>query len=406
MNLSISDFDYPLPEARIARFPLAERDASKLLLYKDGTIGETAFRCLGENLPGGACLVFNDTKVVRARLRFEAENGKPVEVFCLEPLSPPEHQTSFSQTESVVWHCLIGNNRALKSGLLRRTFDTPRGPVTLRAERLERDGDAFAVRFEWSPDDLAFGEVLALAGVIPLPPYLNRESTPADHERYQTVYAQHQGSVAAPTAGLHFTERVLEDLSARGIRQTFVTLHVGAGTFKPVKTDNLAEHEMHTESVFVTRDTLQALLETVEKGAPVIPVGTTSLRTLESLYWHGAGLLAGTPFSGNLSVKQWTPYEMAGPLPTAAQSLAASLEALDTHGLQVLEGHTQLLIAPGYTFQLAKGLITNFHQPKSTLILLVAALIGDDWRKVYQYALDHDFRFLSYGDSSLLMGNL
>jgi S-adenosylmethionine:tRNA ribosyltransferase-isomerase len=303
----------------------------------------------------------------------------------------------------VEWLCLVGNNRAWKSGVLELHVDSPQGPIALRAERLERRGDSFVVRFDWSPSDSAFGEVLASAGVIPLPPYLDRESTEADRERYQTVYARHEGSVAAPTAGLHFTDRVFADLAARGVQRSYVTLHVGAGTFKPVKSDTLDGHDMHTESIFVSRQTLLALQATLQQGAPVIAVGTTSLRTLESLYWHGAALLAGQTFDGRLSVSQWQPYETPGPLPTAAESIAATLGALEAKSLDALEGHTQILLAPGYAFRMADGLITNFHQPKSTLILLVAALIGDDWRRVYDHALENGFRFLSYGDSSLLL---
>jgi S-adenosylmethionine:tRNA ribosyltransferase-isomerase len=402
-ELDIQDFDYLLPEERIARFPLEERDSAKLLVYRRGEIATDTFRHLGEQLPEGAHLVFNDTRVVHARLRFRTESDKPIEVFCLEPLSPDEHQRNLSHGTGVEWLCLIGNNRAWKSGPLTLRVDSPQGQWALQVERLERRGDAFAVRFEWSPGDKAFGEVLALAGVIPLPPYLNRESTAADHERYQTVYARHEGSVAAPTAGLHFTERVFADLDARGIQRSEVTLHVGAGTFKPVKSETLEGHEMHTESLLVPRQALLALRSTLEKGAPVIAVGTTSLRTLESVYWFGAALHQGRPFEGHLSVSQWQPYETLGPLPSARESLTAILDALDARGLDALEGHTQILLAPGYTFRLADGLITNFHQPKSTLILLVAALIGEDWRRVYGYALDNGFRFLSYGDSSLLL---
>ena len=301
------------------------------------------------------------------------------------------------------WKCLIGGNRKWKSGVIDLDIDTPSGSVRLRAERIERLEDAFSVAFSWDNDQLSFGELLAAGGIIPLPPYLNRASEESDEDRYQTVYAKPEGSVAAPTAGLHFTEEVLASLREKQVGQQYVTLHVGAGTFKPVKADHLGDHEMHQESIFVERSVVEQLLSTVNEGAPIIPVGTTSLRTLESLYWFGVGLCRGEhQDSDHLSVKQWDPYRHDGSLPSAAESLNALHEWMLRKNREIVEGQTQLLIAPGYPSRLISGLITNFHQPRSTLLLLVAALIGEDWKRVYDYAMENDFRFLSYGDSSLL----
>ncbi|HQU60976.1 MAG TPA: S-adenosylmethionine:tRNA ribosyltransferase-isomerase [Saprospiraceae bacterium] len=403
----------------MARFPLEQRDASKLLLYKGGQLGHTGFRELHHHLPEGALLLFNDTKVIHARLHFELPNGAALEILCLEPLAPAEYQLNFSHSGPVRWKCLVGGNRKWKDGAVKKEIDTPQGKVLLEATRLGRSADAFDIQFEWDAPTLSFGELLALAGIIPLPPYLKRDNVPSDEERYQTVYAREQGSVAAPTAGLHFTEAVFRDLDDKGIQRAFTTLHVGAGTFKPVKAETMAGHHMHEESLFVQRNTLQLILEAVEAGRPIIPVGTTSLRVLESLFWGGAWIRSGKTESGRgkgavhsdipfptshlaLRVSQWAPYEAQAQL-SSAEALRALLDAMDANGQEALEGHTQLLIAPGYTFRLASGLITNFHQPRSTLLLLIAAMVGDNWRRIYQYALDNDFRFLSYGDSSLLL---
>jgi S-adenosylmethionine:tRNA ribosyltransferase-isomerase len=303
----------------------------------------------------------------------------------------------------VQWKCLIGGNRKWKSGEIALSIESPQGPIQLQARRLARLEDAFSVEFEWDQTQLSFGEILAYGGIIPLPPYLNRKSEQADKDRYQTIYAEPEGSVAAPTAGLHFTDAVFADLDQKQIQRAFVTLHVGAGTFKPVKADTLSGHEMHQESLFVQRSLVQLLVDTLAKSNPIIPVGTTSLRTLESLYWLGVRLLRQPGEKiGPLLVGQWFPYEQATPLPSALEALTKLGQWMDKEGMTQLEGQTQLLIAPGYESQLIDAIITNFHQPRSTLLLLVAALIGDDWEKVYEFALAHDFRFLSYGDSSLL----
>ena len=401
-NIAIQDYDYPLPDERIAKFPLPDRDASKLLIYRKGHISETVFRNIASELPQGAVLLFNDSRVIHARLRFTTPAGKAVEIFCLEPAAPAEYQMSLSSRQPVIWHCLVGNNRQWKSGALELMFSTPAGPVALTAERLEHREGAFEIRFSWhSPAQLSFGEVLAAAGALPLPPYLHRDSEPDDEERYQTIYARQEGSVAAPTAGLHFTERVFEDLDKRGIERLFVTLHVGAGTFKPVKSETIGDHHMHEETVIVNRDAIARIAEALEQGRPVIPVGTTSMRVLESLYWHG--LTTVEQNAGALHLRQWTPYETQENELPAVEVLRLLIARLDQAGQSFVEGQTQLLIAPGYQFRIAGGLMTNFHQPRSTLLLLIAAWTGQDWRRMYEYALDNDFRFLSYGDGSLLL---
>ena len=400
-EININDFSYELPEHRIAKFPLEQRDASKLLVYKDGNLNHTVFRNLPEQLPTGSLLLFNDTKVIHARLYFTLPNGKRLEILCLEPLQPAEYQQNFSHTQSVRWKCLVGGNRKWKSGQIEKTFSTPHGDVTLTATRLGRTADAFEIQFDWNAPKLAFGELLAAAGIIPLPPYLNRETQAEDEDRYQTVYAREKGSVAAPTAGLHFTDQVFQDLDAKGIQRAFVTLHVGAGTFKPVSADALGEHEMHEESIYLQRDTLHTLYTAVAENRPIIPVGTTSLRLLESLYWHASQIQQGTAQT-HIDVPQWIPYQNL-PRISAAEALQTLLQHMDRRQTNELQGYTQLIIAPSYTFGIAKGIITNFHQPRSTLLLLIAALIGQDWRRVYDFALQHNFRFLSYGDSSLLL---
>lgn len=400
-DIRIEDYNYSLPEDRIAKFPLAERDQSKLLSYKNGEISHTVFRNLQEQLPEGALLVFNDTKVIHARLHFTLENGAQIEILCLEPLLPHDYQQNFSSTKPVRWKCLIGNNRKWKSGEVTRVIGRWGDRVIMAATRIQQLEDAFEVEFSWDDSNLAFGEVLANAGIIPLPPYLNRENAALDEERYQTIYAREQGSVAAPTAGLHFTDAVFKDLEQKNIERLFVTLHVGAGTFKPVKAETMAAHHMHEESIFIQKATIEKLLYAKQNGQPIIPVGTTSLRTLESLYWYGVQLLH--HHDAIFNILQWFPYEIDIYEINTEPTLQAILNYLDLNQKDTLEGYTQLLIAPGYQMRVADGLITNFHQPKSTLLLLVAALVGEDWRRIYDYALENDFRFLSYGDGSLLL---
>jgi S-adenosylmethionine:tRNA ribosyltransferase-isomerase len=400
-DISISDFTYQLPESAIAFYPLAERDASRLLVYRGGAIGETTYREIAAALPEESLLVFNNTRVVEARLVFRKPSGGKVEIFCLEP--PPEcggMAAAMAQAGAVRWKCLIGGASKWKAGqvLVKRI-----GEVELEARYLEKENDSFLIQFSWRPVDLSFAELLHRAGGIPLPPYIHRPPEDSDSERYQTIYAQLEGSVAAPTAGLHFTNRVFGSLKDKGIDQLFVTLHVGAGTFLPVKSATLGEHNMHTEFIAVKRETLEGIRQAGITDKRVIAVGTTSARTIESLYWLGVKALR-EPEVGltELVVNQWDAYEQNAGVGTDA-ALKALHQWMDRRDTAELITTTQLLITPGYQWRLAAGLITNFHQPGSTLLLLVASLIGEDWKRVYQYALEHDFRFLSYGDGCLLL---
>ena len=395
-DIHISDYDYPLPNERIAKFPLPQRDHSKLLISHNGQIQESQFFHLPEFLDPETLLVFNDTKVIHARLFFQKPTGSVIEVFCLEPWHTPITQ-AFEATERCQWLCFIGNNKKWKSEPLAHTLTVNGQPCTLTAERQESVGNAWVVTFHWT-GGYDFATLLEQVGVIPLPPYLHREAESSDNERYQTVYALHQGSVAAPTAGLHFTESVFNELRDKGITTEFITLDVGAGTFKPVNTATIGEHQMHTEKIHITRSNIQRLIQ--QFGKPIIPVGTTTVRTLESVYWFGVKLNL-DPTLQQMEVEQWDPYELSDKKTTPLQSYQAVLQWMERNGIELLEGDTRLLIAPGYTYQIITGLITNFHQPKSTLLLLVSALVGNHWKACYQYALDHDFRFLSYGDSCL-----
>lgn len=409
-HIRISDFNYPLPDERIAKFPLAERDSSKLLVYNHGEVSETEFRRLPSLLPKGALMVFNNTKVIRARLHFRKETGSLIEIFCLEPLEPAEYQQNFATCGSVEWTCMIGNLKRWKTGVLSRPLQVDGKEVTLQAERVTdsvgSDGTHHHVRFSWSDASLTFSEVLEAVGELPIPPYLNRETQESDLRTYQTVYSKVKGSVAAPTAGLHFTERVLADLDAAGIDREELTLHVGAGTFKPVKSEDIGGHEMHSEYIVVRRQTLEKLLR---HGGHAIAVGTTSVRTLESLYYIGRKLETCPEASEeDLHVNQWEPY--ASEEPQGAEGDARTMrylqhivEYLDRNHLEALHTSTQIIIAPGYHYHIVRWMVTNFHQPQSTLLLLVSAFVNGDWRKIYDYALAHDFRFLSYGDSSLLI---
>jgi S-adenosylmethionine:tRNA ribosyltransferase-isomerase len=400
-DISIADYTYELPASFIADYPLAERDASKLLVYRDGVISETVYRDIAGQLPQGALLVFNNTRVVEARILFQKATGASIEIFCLEP--PTDYggmAAAMSQTGRVRWKCLIGGVSKWKPGqVLTKAMEG----IDLEARYIEKLTDSFLVELSWRPAELSFAELLHRAGLIPLPPYIHRLPDASDSERYQTVYARHDGSVAAPTAGLHFTEAIFESLEARHIGRAFVTLHVGAGTFLPVKASTLERHTMHTEFIAVTRETIRELMEAGAGVHPVIPVGTTSARTLESLYWLGVKAHRDPGIGpADLVVRQWDAYEEANGVEAEA-ALTALLGWIDRQGLEQLITTTQLLITPGYHWRIAKGLITNFHQPESTLLLLVASLIGEDWRKMYTYALDNGFRFLSYGDGCLLL---
>ena len=397
-DIAIADYDYPLPDDRIAKFPLAQRDQSKLLVYRGGDISETQFSHLPEQLPQGAMLLFNNTKVIHARLFFRKPTGSVIEVFCLEPWQQPV-ASAFEERQRCTWLCFIGNNKKWKEGPLTREFNIHNSTFKILASRRQAVGNAWIVDFEWT-GGISFAEVIEQAGVIPLPPYLHREAEESDKERYQTVYARHEGSVAAPTAGLHFTDALLQRLRSEGFATEYLTLHVGAGTFKPVSTDTIGEHEMHVEQVHVTRQNIDHLLAHI--GKPLIPVGTTTVRTLESLYWFGVKLAA-APNLEAMHILQWDPYTLNADGIDAATALQNVADWMTRQQTDHLYGDTQLLIAPGYRYRIISGLITNFHQPRSTLLLLVSALVGDDWKRCYQYALDHAFRFLSYGDSCLFL---
>ena len=406
-QLSIHDFTYPLPPERIAPEPLPDRSASRLLVSRGGIITDQHFRDLSGELPAGSLLVFNDTRVVRARLLARRPTGGHVELFCLEPVAPHRSlELALQQTGHCTWRCLVGNGRRWKEGPVTLKFTTAEGQAaTLHAERQTQEAGTALIDFHWEPAALPFAEVLRAAGHLPLPPYIARPDTATDAVRYQTVYAAAEGAVAAPTAGLHFTPEILAELQVKDFSVGHITLHVGAGTFQPVKADHMAGHPMHTEPILVTAALLRQLL--AHRPRPVLAVGTTSLRTLETLYWLGVGLLqnpeSNTPYA--LLVTQWQPYEQADAAASISPeaALAALLQHLEVLGTDTLEASTRLLIAPGYRFRLIDGLITNFHQPESTLLLLVAALLGPGWRAVYDHALAHDYRFLSYGDSSLLL---
>ncbi len=401
-HIQIKDFNYNLPDERIAKFPLAKRDNSKLLLYRHGEVTEDVFHNIAQYLPKGALMVFNNTKVIQARLHFRKETGALIEVFLLEPYMPADYEQMFQTTGHCSWLCMIGNLKKWKEGTLKRTFDVKGKEVTLVAERKEDVHKSYRVDFSWDASDVSWAELLDAVGELPIPPYLNRETQESDKTTYQTVYSKIKGSVAAPTAGLHFTPEVLADIDRHGIDREELTLHVGAGTFKPVKSEEIQDHEMHTEYICVHRQTLEKL---IRHEAKAIAVGTTSVRTLESLYYIGVKLEKTLDLSEEeLHVCQWEPYENAVAKPiTPLKAIENILAYLDKHGLSALHASTQIIIAPGYEYNIVKMLVTNFHQPQSTLLLLVSAFVHGDWHKIYDYALAHDFRFLSYGDSSLLI---
>ena len=396
-DINMADYDYNLPNERIAQYPKEKRDESLLLFYNKGDISKHCFKDIGEFIPAKSLLVFNNTKVIRARLLFKKDSGANIEIFCLEPLSPSNYEVSFSSTGSVEWKCIAGNLKKWKSGPLSMTLAND---VVLTAEKISRENESIRVRFSWTPSHFSFGEVLEMAGHIPLPPYIKREDTHEDVNRYQTVYSKIDGSVAAPTAGLHFTENVFEDLNNRGIKRTEVTLHVGAGTFKPIKGDSIEEHEMHTEFYTVKREVIEQLLD--NKGI-IIAVGTTSVRTIESIYWLGVKIRKNPHIEDKyLFTDQWEPYG-SDEKSSMQESFESILKYLDDNDEQSIQASTKIIIVPGYNFRVIDGLITNFHQPRSSLLLLLAAWVGDEWKRIYDYALKNDFRFLSYGDSSLLL---
>lgn len=401
-SLSIKDYTYELPDDRIAKYPLLQRDQSKLLVWKKGTIHGTCYAQIADEIPGNSLLVFNNTKVVEARLLFRKSSGGIIEIFCLEPGEQyADITTAMLQKEKVSWKCLVGGAKKWKDGSLHLTIAQGDKNITLTAGKLDKRNDHYLVEISWDDPALSFAEVLHMAGAIPLPPYLNRAPEESDKERYQTIYARHDGSVAAPTAGLHFTETVFESLKTHGIGNAFVTLHVGAGTFQPVKSATMQEHEMHAEFIDVTRQCIEQIMQYLPGN--IIAVGTTSCRTLESLYWLGCKVLADDTIQPEeLHLRQWEAYEMKEKEVDTITALRALLQWIDKYNCDRLLTKTQIIIAPGYRFRVIKGLVTNFHQPQSTLLLLVAAITGNDWRVIYDHALANGFRFLSYGDGALL----
>lgn len=411
-HIKISDYNYPLPDERIAKFPLAQRDHSKLLVYKHGQVSEDGFYHLPTYLPTGALMVFNNTKVIQARMHFRKSTGALIEIFLMEPAAPVDYEQIFQTRGHCSWRCMIGNLKKWKEGPLHREFDIKGHQFALTVTRNDSQnvhvatGTNFWIDFDWDSDAISFAEILEAIGELPIPPYLNRETVESDKTTYQTVYSKIKGSVAAPTAGLHFTDEVLKQLDAQGIDREELTLHVGAGTFKPVKSQEIDGHEMHSEYIVVRRSTLEKL---VRHDCAAIAVGTTSVRTLESLYYIGVKLQANPDATENqLHVNQWEPYDGGrdGHLVdgiTPIQAVRNILNYLDRNQLEALHTSTQIIIAPGYDYKIVRMLVTNFHQPQSTLLLLVSAFVHGDWRTIYDYALAHDFRFLSYGDSSLLI---
>ena len=398
-HIRISEYNYPLPDERIAKFPVAQRDHSKLLIYNRGEVGEDVFYHLPKYLPAGALMVFNNTKVIQARMHFRKSTGALIEIFLLEPADPTDYELMFQTTGRCSWYCLVGNLKKWKEGMLSREIDVKGSKIVVSATRGPVHGTSYRIDFEWD-SPVSFAEIIDTMGELPIPPYLNRETQESDKTTYQTVYSKIKGSVAAPTAGLHFTPEVLARLDAHGIEREELTLHVGAGTFKPVKSEEIEGHEMHTEFISVRRDTIQKLID--HQGC-AIAVGTTSVRTLESLYYMGLKVMRNPNLTeSQLHVAQWEPYETSNSI-APVSALEALASWMDIHHIEVLHSSTQIIIAPGYDYKIVKMLVTNFHQPQSTLLLLVSAFVKGDWRKIYDYALDHDFRFLSYGDSSLLI---
>lgn len=397
-NIKITDFTYDLPEDRIARYPLKNRDESKLLLWQNGIISREYFKKIPAFLPGNSLLVFNNTRVIHARIFFRKKTGAKIEIFCLEPVEPADYQVAFQQTQKVTWKCMLGNAKKWKEGLLVKFIEIDGKKVEIKASKKKQEGNSFEIEFNWT-GGFSFAEIVEHAGTLPIPPYLNRETEKSDEETYQTVYAKIDGSVAAPTAGLHFTENVLSQLSEKNIKTKEITLHVGAGTFQPVKSETISGHTMHHEKVIIPKKIIESFLKTDEK---IIAVGTTSVRSLESLYWLGLQLENKNDFRGLPEIKQWEPYETEAAIPVK-KALQNLVDYLEKENKDELQFSTQIIIVPGYEFKLIEGMVTNFHQPQSTLLLLISAFLGNDWKKVYDFALKNNFRFLSYGDSNLYL---
>ncbi len=401
-DLQIKDFTYSLPDERIAKYPLASRDQSKLLIYKEKEIHKSVYQHIANEIPEKSLLLFNNTKVVEARILFQKTSGATIEIFCLEPDDRyPDITKAMIQKGKVFWKCLVGGAKKWKELQIFKTVLLGEKTIILSAERKEQIHDYYLIEFNWDDTNLSFAEILHSAGLIPLPPYLNRHAEASDADRYQTIYAKYDGSVAAPTAGLHFTETVFKQLDAKYIERAYLTLHVGAGTFKPVKAEKIEGHEMHAEYIEVSEALIGKIIAHLDH--PIIPVGTTSMRTIESLYWLGVKTILNSNIAlSELVINQWDPYELDAAGITTSTALNALISWMKKNEIELLITKTQIIIAPGYTFKIAKALITNFHQPQSTLLLLVSALIGDEWKRVYKYAMQNDFRFLSYGDGCLL----
>jgi len=401
-GIDINDYDYILPDDRIAQYPAEERDKSQLLVFRHNEISKDFFHNIYKYIPSDSLLVFNNTKVIRARLLFKKDSGAQIEILCLEPLSPPDYGLSFASKKPVEWKCIVGNLKKWKTGILSAVFRNGGLKEILYAEKIKAEGEAWRIRFSWDNADLSFSDVIEGCGHMPLPPYISRADEINDSTRYQTVYSKIKGSVAAPTAGLHFTDEVFKRLSEEGIRTAEITLHVGAGTFQPVKSENIYEHEMHTEHFSADKKNLESLLQ---KQGRIIAVGTTSVRTLESLYWLGVKLIMNSEamaLSAEFTISQWEAYDLPSEA-TLEESITALINYMNRNKAEIIKASTSILIIPGYEFKVVSGMITNFHQPKSTLLLLISAFIGIRWKELYIFALENNFRFLSYGDSSLLL---
>lgn len=399
-KIAISNFNYPLPDEKIAKYPLAKRDQSKLLVWKNQSITDHTFTELPDLLPANSLLLFNNTKVIRARLFFEKITGAKIEIFCLDPHEPTDYQIAFQQTQSCTWKCMIGNLKKWKNGILQKTISAEGKTFTLSAKKLQSEGKENLVHFTWDNPEIEFAKIIEIAGILPIPPYLHRETEKSDLQRYQTVYSKIKGSVAAPTAGLHFTNEVLNTVVTKGHQIQELTLHVGAGTFQPVKTGTIEGHEMHAEQIHITQQLINKLL--AHKGKK-IAVGTTTIRTLESIYWLGVQAYNGQLENiFDLKISQWEPYKETKKIPTKI-SLEALLEFMQKNHTNHLIASTRIIITPGYSFKIIDGMLTNFHQPQSTLLLLISAFLGNNWKTIYQHALDNNYRFLSYGDSNLYL---
>jgi S-adenosylmethionine:tRNA ribosyltransferase-isomerase len=399
-TISIADFNYPLPDERIAKYPLEKRDQSKLMVWKKGTMVDEKFSNLAKLLPEKSMLIFNNTKVIRARLHFNKTTGAKIEIFVLDPINPVDYAQNFQQTERCSWKCIVGNVKKWKNGILILPIQIKDTSIHLKANNVGEAGNSRIIEFSWDNPDFTFSELLEAAGNIPIPPYLHRESEESDLTRYQTVYSKIKGSVAAPTAGLHFTDQVFDALTKKGIAKAELTLHVGAGTFQPVKSETIGDHQMHTEHILVPKLFIKKM---IEHNDSIIAVGTTSIRTLESLYWMGLKVKQNIDLSpSELSISQWEPYNQSDSI-SRKEAFESLYNYLIHKELEQVNSSTQIIIAPGYNFHVIDGMITNFHQPQSTLLLLISAFIGDNWKKVYEHALENDYRFLSYGDSNLYL---